>query len=545
MAYVIKITPEMKRQFHSEFVEHLNLFEKMLMLIEKDISNHEAIHAAFRAVHSIKGNSDYLGIRDINALAHELEDLMDDIRSGSISPRQDVLALLFEGLDLLRDMNRRVLDEDYEASDISAVQARIQKIRTVGETSPAEVSDAGTSEFLADVLEQEVKIGIDKIDDLVNLSAEFTITKNTLRYLISEMISQGIAPKWTGALKKVSAGMNRIGDTLQADVMKMRLIKIDTLFERLPRIVRELSHKSNKKVDLSLSGGKVEIERKTIEQLIDPLIHLIRNAVDHGIESPAERVEKGKPETGLITVGSHQEGNHAVIDITDDGKGFDAKKIRDTALKKQIETQDALMSMSDKEVINLTFMPGFSTKSRATEVSGRGVGLDVVRNNIRMLGGMITLSGQQGMGAKVRLRIPVTMSVTDALLTRVGGRQYALPFASILKILKIRKNQIHGPRGRELLVSEGAVIPLRHLGEILEITEARGLRDVHSDEEIPVILTAFGTQVCGIAVDDILKRENILIKPLEKYLAEIREFSGAALLEDGSVVLVIDPMGMV
>ncbi|OQY51777.1 MAG: hypothetical protein B6245_24205 [Desulfobacteraceae bacterium 4572_88] len=384
MTYVIKITPEMKRQFHSEVLEHLKLLEKMLMLIEKDISNHEAIHAAFRAVHSIKGNSDYLGSRDINALAHELEDL---------------------------DMNRRVLDEDYEESDISAIQARIQKIRTVGETSPAEVSDAGTSEFLADVLEQEVKIGIDKIDDLVNLSAEFTITKNTLRYLISEMTSQGIAPKWTGALKKVSAGMNRIGDTLQADVMKMRLIKTDTLFERLPRIVRELSLKSNKKVDIFLSGGELEIERKTIEQLIDPLIHLIRNAVDHGIESPAERTEKGKPDTGLITVSSHQEGNYAVIDITDDGNGFDAEEIRDAALKKQIDTQDALMSMSDEEVINLTFMPGFSTNPRATELSGRGVGLDVVRNNIRMLGGMITLSGQQGMGARARLRIPVTMYI--------------------------------------------------------------------------------------------------------------------------------------
>lgn len=440
MTYVIKITPEMKRQFRSETTEHLNSLEQLLMVIEKEPRNQEAIHSAFRDIHSIKGNSDYLGIKDINILSHELEDLMDEFRSGRIHIGDDVLAVLFNGLDLLRDMNRRVVNEDYEETDISEIQTRIHRIKTLfGKESPGKKAEVSYSDIFYSVLEQEIKVDINKIDQFINHISELVITKNTLNFLTELDFFREQHTKRSGELKKVAGDMSRITNNLQADVMSLRLVKINTVFERLPRIVRDISYRSGKQIELSLSGGETEIDRKTIEQLIDPLIHLIRNSVDHGIEPPNERVRKGKPESGVVTVSSRQEGNHAVIEVMDDGKGLDIDKIRQEALKRKIFTEDTLVSMREEEILNLIFLPGFTTQPEATKTSGRGVGLDVVKNNIKMIGGNITLSGSKDIGTRVKVRIPVSMAVTDVLLTEVAGRQYAFPFSSILKTVKVKK----------------------------------------------------------------------------------------------------------
>ncbi len=550
MSYIIKITPEMKRQFHSEAAEHLNNFEKMLMLLEKDHSHQEAIRSAFRDIHSIKGNSDYLGIKDINVLSHELEDLMDDLRSSRISVSKDVLAVLFEGLDLLRDMNRRIMDNDYEERDISAIRERISLAKTLYSGSPE--PDSGTppaegevsaAEWFADGFEQEIKVDLEKIDTFMRRVSELTLARNILNYLTEKGTSQKDGNEWRGELRKVSSDISRITDNLHTDVMKLRMVKISTLFERLPRIVRDLSCQSQKEIGLYLSGGETELERKTAEQLIDPLIHLIRNAVDHGIESPEERIGKGKPVSGSITVRAYQEGNYAVIDMTDDGKGFDTQEIREAALRKKLLAESVLMSMSDKDITDLVFMPGFTTLAGATKISGRGVGLDIVKNNILMMRGSISLSGDQDAGAGVQLRIPVSMSVSDVLLTSAAGLRYAFPFSSILKTVKVRRNKIRYLNHTEAIFSDGNIFPVRHLGDILGIADIKRLRH-DSGEEIAVILLSFGNQVRGVAVDAILRRESILIKPLEKYLGNIKEFSGSILLGDGSIALVIDPAGL-
>lgn len=541
----------MKQQFHSEAAEHLNNFEKMLMLLEKDHGSRDALRSAFRDIHSIKGNSDYLGIKDINILSHELEDLMDDLRSSRIPVSRDVLAVLFEGLDLLRDMNRRIRDNDYEETDISPIRERISQAKTLCfespkcnfGTPPAE-GELPPAESFADGLEQEIKVNLEKIDTFMRRVSELTLARNILNYLTEKGTSQKQGTEWRGELRKVSSDINRITDNLHADVMKLRMVKIGTLFERLPRIVRDLSHQSGKDIELYMSGGETELERKTAEQLIDPLIHLIRNAVDHGIEPPDERKHQGKPRAGLITVKACQEANYAVIDVADDGTGLDAKRIREAALRKKIVSESVLMSMTDKEIIDLVFMPGFSTLSGATKISGRGVGLDIVKSNILAMRGSISLSGDRDIGTRVELRIPVSMSVSDVLLTGAAGRQYAFPFSSILKSIKVRRNKIRYLNHTEAVVYDGKIFPVRHLGDILGITEIKTLRQQDSSEEIAVILLGSGNRVRGVAVDAILKRESILIKPLEKCLGKIKEFSGSVLLGDGNIALVIDPAGL-
>ena len=659
MAFEIKITPEMKRRFQSEVAEHLNNLEKMLMVLEKDSRNGETIHSAFRAVHSIKGNSDYVGIKDINRLSHKLEDLMDDVRSDRIVITDKALSLLFEGLDLLRDMNNRITEEDYQESDVSSILDRIGDVMagTVGKVSPppkqkdevdvkavfakscsqhieyirkvtgtilagksvkgakknvlrvlktfrtaanyvgvrdmvallkemeAEVEGVGSlrkkmagylmdkladietlvnqigkeapvpreewpdeadrpSEDLpTDILENEMKVGPEKLDEFMNQVAELTIAKNTLNYLTEKIVSRQV-PEWGGELKRVTAKIHKLSGSLHSGVLKLRLVRINSLFERLPRIVRYLSLKAGKNIELSVLGGETEIDRKVIELLIDPLIHLIRNAVDHGIESPPERVKKGKPESGTITVKAHEEGNHAIIEIIDDGKGLHLNTIRKTALKKKIITENALSSMTDNEVINLIFVPGFSTAPKATSVSGRGVGLDVVKNNMKRIGGNVTLESEPDNGIRVRLQVPISIAVMDVLLTEAGGEQYAFPFSSVLESIPVKRGEIQVLNRRETIPYYGTVLALRYLKEILGVTTGERLRAKGSDEALSVIVITFGGQVRGIVVDRILRRDGILTRPLEEHLAGIKEFSGAALLRDGSIVLVLDPMGL-
>ncbi|MBW2610670.1 MAG: chemotaxis protein CheA, partial [Deltaproteobacteria bacterium] len=617
MVLEIKITPEMKRQFQSEVGEHLDNLEKMLMVLEKEPRNQEAVHSVFRAVHSIKGNSDYIGIKDVNTLSHQLEDMMDGVRSDRLTMTDDLLSVLFKGLDLLREMNRRIIDEDYEESDLSAILNRIKDIKgsAVEETAPVpkerteldvaavfarsssqhveyirkvaggilagesvkgakknvlrvlktfrtaanyvgasnvvsllrgmegELEQAGSirkkmagylmdrllgiedlidgmktgsavekagqidEDFSSDILEGEMKVAPEKIDEFMNLVSELTIAKNRLNYLTEKTRSGHPGPEWTAELKRVAVNIDKLSDNLQAGVMKLRLVRINSLFERLPRIVRGLSRKSKKRAELVLLGGETEIDRKVIELLVDPLIHLIRNAVDHGIESPAVRAKKGKPESGSITVKAHEEGNNVIIEVIDDGKGLHVETIKKTALKKGLVTGDAVESMADEEILNLIFVAGFSTTQKATAVSGRGVGLDIVRNNMKDAGGNTTLESEPGVATKVKLQVPISMAVMDVLLTETAGEQYAFPFTAILETIKVKRGEIRIMNRKEVVPYHGMVLGLKHLKEILGVIEGEKLRAKGSEEELQAIVIGFGSRLQGIVVDRILRRD--------------------------------------
>ena len=632
----------------------MNHLEKMLLILEKDPHDQEAIHSAFRAVHTIKGNSDYIGIKDINLLAHELEDLMDYVRNHRITMTEDTLSLLFEGLDLFRDMNQRITKEDYQETDISFIADRIRDLKGTGEeevslpyrpraevdvkalfarssmehieyvrkvterilagesmkgtrknvlrvlktfriaanyvgaadivplikemeielhakrslrkktarylldqlnkteTLVTRMREAETlpdqppsvAELSSDILEREIKVAPEKVDEFLAQVSELIIAKNTLNYVTKMITASRAARDMAGDLRTVAALIDKLSNDLQDSVMKLRLVRINSLFERLPRIVRDLSRRSKKKIELSLLGGETEIDRKVIEQLTDPMIHLIRNAVDHGIELPAERLEKDKPESGTITVKAHQEGSLAIIEVVDDGRGLHINTIRKTALKKKIMSEEDLTSLTDEEIINLIFDAGFSTTRKATLVSGRGVGLDLVKTNVNSVGGNVTLQSEEGIATRVRLQVPVSMAVMDALLTEVAGEQYAFPFASILESITVRQGEIQVLNNREAVHYRGTVLALQHLREILGVTRAEKLRTRRSNGDLSVIVVTFGGQVRGVVVDRILRREGILAKPLEQNLAAIKEFSGAALLGDGSIALILNPMGL-
>jgi two-component system chemotaxis sensor kinase CheA len=397
---------------------------------------------------------------------------------------------------------------------------------------------------LSEELSREIRIEPEKMDELIGYASELTIAKNSLKYLTRKIVAGQTVSEWKDELNRLSANIDKISDNLQTSVIKLRLVQISSLFERLPRIARDLSVRGSKKVELSLLGGETEIDSKVIAHLATPLTHLIRNAVDHGIELPSERLRKGKTEAGSIIVCAHQEGNCVIIDVIDDGRGLDVGEIKREALRREIITEEALESMSDEEIMNLTFTPGYSTAAAATPVSGRGVGLDIVKSNVNFMGGNAAISSEPGTATRVRLQVPFTMAMTDVLLTEVSGEKYAFPFSSILESIKVEPGKIQTLNEREVVPYYGTVLSLRYLGEILGIAESGKLRVKASDEHLTVVVVTSGGQICGIVVDKVLRRESILAKPLEEQFSSIEEFSGASILGDGSIVLILDPVGI-
>ena len=668
MAYEIEITREMKERFQSEAMTSLDRLEKTLLILEKDNADSAAIHDAFRAVHSIKGNSDYLGIADINTLAHALEDLMDALRSETLPVIRPVLNVLFEGLDLLRAMNLRVTDEVYIPHDLTAIHHQINKIKALAREVPlpedtpgnvpldtmgvfirsgtqhisqlreligavlgntagrgvhaavsrilttfltaanylkqthlsalletmardmatapldtaaaesllvdidaleealsrcrttqppmaeprektsavvaVDTRGAAQEEVFADLLGREMKISLDHVDNFMNQVTQLALVKAQLTALVkSSSPDMGNTP-WMRELSATTAAIDKLSHKLHSGVMKLRLLKMETLFDRLHRITRNLAQAEDKEINLILSGGEVEVDRKVIEQLIDPLIHLLRNAADHGIESREQRMACHKDPVGTIRVSAVQEGTHVTVSVADDGKGLDEQEIRRVALAKKLMTEKKMKTLSREAVFNLIFQPGFTTMKRATPVSGRGVGLDAVAHDIKHIGGNVAFTSHPGKGTTVRLTVPVSISITEVLLCEAAGEVYAFPVSAVIETIQVKKALVGSLNNCPVIPWREDVIPVNPLADILD----PGADTWKGGAEIPgvftLVVTVFGHEIKGIVVDRIMGKEGVLIKPLAHHLANIAQFSSAALLGDGGIALTLDPSGL-
>lgn len=549
------ITPEMKRQFHAEVAAHLDTLERMLMTLEAEPAHPEAIASAFRAIHSVKGNSDYLGLRDMNTLAHDLEDLMDAVRGNEIPVTEAVVEVCLEALDHLRAMNDRVLAETYAETDVTGLLERIER---AGQTAADPVADPAADSgrpaapdpreaprgvaSVAETFDRELRVAPERVDGFINRIAELAIAKNTLKEMVDLLDAPGNAAAVRAGLKVAAAGIDRIAAELSDDVMRLRLVRMRLLFERLPRIIRDLSHDSGKSVRLITRGEAVEIDRKVIEQVADPVVHIIRNAMDHGIEPPDRRRRAGKPETGTIRVSARQEGPQVVIEVSDDGGGIDPKAVRTAAARNGLVATAELDRMSPAECLDLVFLPGMSTAASASRTSGRGVGLDVVRNNLRLIGGNVTISSTPGEGCVIRLAVPLTVAITDALLAEADGTVYALPISAVRQTLRVRRDEIRTLNGRERLALDGSPLMLAPLADILDRRPARSQRRGDPAGEVSIIVVRMGRRQLGLAVDRIVRWEGILTRPLGPFFRGIRIISGTSLLGDGRIVLVVDPI---
>lgn len=374
-----------------------------------------------------------------------------------------------------------------------------------------------------------IRVDIERLDVLMNLFSELLIDRVRLEQLASEAQNS--------ALTETVEHMSRVSSDLQNIVLKLRMVPVDTVFNRFPRMVRDLAKSLDKKIDLIITGADTELDRTVIDEIGDPLVHLIRNAVDHGIEPIADRLAAGKSEVGIVNLRAFHSGNHVFIEIEEDGRGIDRENVLKSALKKGVVSEAQAATMSDEEVFQLLFAPGFSTAEKISDVSGRGVGLDVVKAKITALGGHVTIISTLGKGTNFSVQLPLTLSIIAAMLVKMGSEKYAIPLTSIVETGIIQNNQIRTVHGNKMIEFRGSHIPLISLSRLFEIPDF----DESQEQESEIIVIRKGERLAALTIDEFIGQSEIVLKSLGEYLPQIPGFSGATILGDGQVALILDP----
>lgn len=392
--------------------------------------------------------------------------------------------------------------------------------------------NGGANNTKQQLANKSVRVSIERLDNLMNLVSELIIVKTQLDGAKLSVQGRGEDDHTTNYNDSIEY-LERITDNLHQAVMKVRMVPVESVFNRFPRMIRDVSRKLNKDIELVMSGEETELDRTVIDEIGDPLIHLLRNAADHGLETTEERRKIGKDPKGIIRLDAYQDGNSVVIEVSDDGKGINVNKIRESSIKKGIVTREEAASLSEQEVLELLFKPGFSTSTEITDLSGRGVGLDVVKSKITALGGHVEVKTEIGKGSKFIVRLPLTLAIIQALMVKINNEKYAIPLNNIQNIEDVHKEEIKFVQNQEVIVLRGEVIPIVRLHKLLDLEQ-------EEREHMMVVIVKKGEKQIGFMIDSLIGQQEIVIKPLGKYLNHINMIAGATILGNGEVALILD-----
>ncbi len=451
----------------------------------------------------------------------------------------DIFVITGESLDKVLATVRNVSEiKDAEGSIIKLDEKKEEKPEETEKTEsakPATVPKAGKPANSQPakgkpVVNRSVRVDIDKLDVLMNLVSELIIAKNGLVSAAATSTTEE-----NQSVNEQIEYLERVTTNLHESVMNVRMVPIETVVNRFPRMIRDLSKKLDKKMELYMTGEETELDRTVIDEIGDPLMHLLRNSADHGLESAEVRRERGKDEIGTIFLNAFQDGNNVIIEVGDDGNGIDIEKVKSKAIERGTITPEQAEVMSDKEVIDLLFLPSFSTSEKITDVSGRGVGLDVVKSKIESLGGVVECKSVLGEGSTFTIRLPLTLAIIQALMVKLGNEQYAIALGSIQTIEDIPLSDIKYVQGKEVINLRGNIIPIIRLGELLDVPDR-----TEPDESLIVVVIKKGDKQAGLVVDSLVGQMEIVIKSLGKYININKMISGATILGDGEVALIID-----
>ncbi len=470
------------------------------------------------------------GVQDIEDEKFEFDFSMLIITDKSLEEVQKIIANVSE--------IKEVVIEDYEIPGdvevVSSVQNKEEDKPVKKEEGKKKAAPAKTNS--KPVANRSVRVDIDKLDVLMNLVSELIIAKNGL---VSVSNQEGNNTSMQSFNEQIEY-LERITTNLHESVMKVRMVPIESVVNRFPRMIRDLSKKLGKEMELIMTGEDTELDRTVIDEIGDPLMHMLRNSADHGLESTIDRLKLGKPQCGTIQLNAYQDGNNVTIEVIDDGAGIDVEKVKASAVKKGHITQEQADMMSEKEAIDLLFRPAFSTAEKISDVSGRGVGLDVVKNKIEGLGGDVEVSTKLGEGTKFTIRLPLTLAIIQALMVEVRDEKYAIPLNSIVTIEDVMVSDIKYVQQKEVINLRGTVIPLVRLDQMLDCPERE-----EEPENLIVVIVKKGDRQTGLVIDNLLGQQEIVIKPLGKYINIHRMISGATILGDGEVALIIDSNSLV
>ncbi|KOS69448.1 chemotaxis protein CheA [Lysinibacillus contaminans] len=411
---------------------------------------------------------------------------------------------------------------------VEVVEAKTEHAVGPSVSTPAKAPEKATPVKAGPVGNKTIRVNIERLDILMNLFEELVIDRGRLQSIATEVNHN--------ELNETVERMSRVMGDLQTIILTMRMVPVETVFNRFPKMIRQLSRDLNKKINLEIIGAETELDRTVIDEIGDPLVHLIRNSVDHGVENPATRLAKGKPEEGTVVLRAYHSGNYVFIEIEDDGAGINRDKVLEKAISKGVVTHEQSLSMSDKQINELILASGFSTADVISDVSGRGVGLDVVKTTIESLGGNISIESTQDVGSIFSIQLPLTLSIISVMLVEIEKEIYAIPLSSIIETSIIRSSDIMNAHNQKVIDFRGKVVPLVFLEEIFEVPS----KEVQDDEFRSVVIVRKGEKLAGLVVDSFIGQQEIVLKSLGNYLTNIFAISGATILGNGKVALIVD-----
>lgn len=578
-------------EFLTETNEFLATIDEQLVNLEQNPNDTALLGSIFRLMHTIKGTCGFLGLPRLEKVAHHAENVMGRFRDGTLEVTPDYVTLIFESIDRIKEILSGIEETGTEqGGDDTSLIARLDAVFESDGNAPDVVDTtsagqaAGNDPFQdlwdstpgpedmatpsndaphdtltpqsnsptpdtpapalatdqtpkeSSVANQTLRVNVDVLENLMTLVSELVLTRNQLLQILRGAKDND----FTAPLQR----LNHVVSDLQEGVMKTRMQPIGAAWNKLPRIIRDLSHELGKKIELVMTGQDTELDRQVLELIKDPLTHMVRNSGDHGIETPAERIAAGKPEMGRIHLKAYHEGGHIIIQIQDDGKGLNTARIREKILEKNIVSEAEIATMTDNQIQQYIFAPGFSTATAVTAVSGRGVGMDVVRTNIERIGGTISLQSQEGLGSTFTIKIPLTLAIVSALIVESGGERYAIPQLAVQELVLASsngENRIENINGTPVFRLRDKLLPLVYLQKLLELPTQEN--QSKSDLQY-IVVTNVGGYIFGIIVDRVFDTEEIVIKPVARILQHIDLFSGNTILGDGSVIMILDPAGI-
>ncbi|OAX49568.1 chemotaxis protein CheA [Paenibacillus sp. AD87] len=448
----------------------------------------------------------------------------------SISEIESAKVIQLDQETLQQMTNQAAATAEVEAAPVPApVEASSEPSSSSKEEPKKPVATKTAAPKQAAAPSRTIRVDIERLDVLMNLFSELLIDRSRLEQLASETGNND--------LSDTVAHLSRVSTDLQNIVLKLRMVPVDTVFNRFPRMIRDLAKTLDKKIDLVITGAETELDRTVIDEIGDPLVHLLRNAVDHGVESIAERVATGKPELGTVNLRAFHSGNHVFIEIEDDGKGIYRDNLLRTAVKRGVVTEEQGAKMSDDEVNQLLFAPGFSTADKISDISGRGVGLDVVKSKITSLGGNVTIHSTPGKGTNFSVQLPLTLSIIAAMLVRLGSEKYAVPLSSIVETAIVQREQVRNIHGNKMITFRESLIPYLSLSEVFGVPDFNDA----DEQETEIVVIRKGERLAAVAVEEFIGQSEIVLKSMGTYLPAIEGISGATILGDGQVALILDP----
>jgi two-component system chemotaxis sensor kinase CheA len=608
---------EIVKEFLVESHENLDRLDRDLVELEEHPTDREILGSIFRTIHTIKGTSGFLAFGKLEAVTHVGENLLARLRDGLLAINPEITTALLAMVDAVRQMLKSIEasgsegernDEPLIATLTSLLQPKVEaaqapesspakaepaesepkRVPNIGEIlinhgtakisqvveaveqqsmgdprhvgeilvdkeaiKPRDVLDALTTQQQArgqNVSESNIRVDVSLLDQLMNLVGELVLTRN-------QILQSSNSSEESGLLAS-SQRLNLITTELQEGVMKTRMQPIGNIWAKFPRTVRDVALGCGKRVRIEMEGKDTELDKTIIEAIKDPLTHLVRNAVDHGIEAPAERQAVGKDPVGRLFLRAFHEGGQVNIEISDDGAGLDYAKIRNKAVQKALVSADQAARMTEREISNLIFLPGFSTAEKVTNVSGRGVGMDVVKTNIAKIGGVVDVQSKPGQGTTVRMKIPLTLAIIPALIVTSAGDRYAIPQVSLLELVRLEGEQarkgIESVHGAPVHRLRGKLLPLVYLNRELKadttahasLSSGAAASDESCDDEANIVVLQADDRQFGLVVDEINDTEEIVVKPLSKQLKVINTYAGATIMGDGKVALILDVMGL-